>query len=546
MRTYKGILLFVAALAATLGASAQTFPAPNYFDELFRPPRAATQVPGSEGLQDAIVDGKLTLSLDQAVRFMLQNNTDIRINQLQFSQSSFAVQRAYGPFDPVLTSSFSPQRSVSPSLTALAGAATLSSLSQPTSATYSQTFQTGTNLNINFNTLRSTTNSSFATFNPSFSSGATFTLSQQLLRGRNMSIVRAPIFIARRNVAQSRANFETQINEAIVNVINQYWDLMQAKKNLDVQRDSLKLGEQSYQRDKRALELGALSPLDIYRSEGTVAQRKLAVIQAEYAIKPLEDQLRRTIGADLDADIASREIVLSENVQPTGELRVLDMGTALDMALKRRPELEAVRQQLAIDDINAHVATDRLKPDFSVSGFYSSNGIGGNQIDTSTGTPIFIPGGFADSLDQVGSFNFPTYGVTFSLRLPIRNRQAQADLGSALVSKRSDLYQMRSRQQAVNQDVRNSVNQLEESKAAITAASTARDLAQKTLAAEQRKYELGAETIFFVLDAQNQLEQAEQSYVQSLIGYQKALASLDRATGTLLDKNQVVIDDLTK
>src|SRR6185312_1851767 len=103
MRTCKGIFLFVVAFAATVSATAQTFPTPNYFDQLFRPPRAATQVPGSEGLQDAVVDGKLTLSLDQTVRLMLQNSTDIRINQLQFSQTAFAVKRAYGPFDPVLT-----------------------------------------------------------------------------------------------------------------------------------------------------------------------------------------------------------------------------------------------------------------------------------------------------------------------------------------------------------------------------------------------------------------------------------------------------------
>ena len=101
--------------------------------------------------------------------------------------------------------------------------------------------------------------------------------------------------------------------------------------------------------------------------------------------------------------------------------------------------------------------------------------------------------------------------------------------GQRCVAKRSDLYQLRSREQAVNQDVRNAVNKLEESKLAIEAAKTARDLAQKTLAAKQRKYELGAQTIFFVLDAQNVLEQEEQNYVQSTIGYQKAIASASTA-----------------
>jgi len=74
-------------------------------------------------------------------------------------------------------------------------------------------------------------------------------------------------------------------------------------------------------------------------------------------------------------------------------------------------------------------------------------------------------------------------------------------------------------------------------------AAEARDLAKKSLQAEQRKYELGAETIFFVLDAQNTLEQAEQSYVQAQISYKVALAALDHATGTLLENNRVLISD---
>src|SRR5437588_4306397 len=321
MKRFREIFAFLIAIVMlSVAAAAQTFPAPNYFDQIFRPPQAATQVPGSQGIEDLIKEGKLSLDLEQTVRLMLLNNTDLRIDQLQFQQTRFAVQKAYGPFDPMFISSFSPQRQTSPSTSSLVGALTLSSLSQPLNAGYSQTFQTGTNLNIAFNTLRSTTNSSFATFNPSFSSGSTFSLTQPLLRGRALRINRAPIVIARRNVEQSRANFETQINEAILNVINQYWALVQARKNLDVLRDSLKLGEESYKRDKRALELGALSPLEIYRSEGTVAQRKLAVIQAEYAIRPLEDQLRRTIGADLDPSTASIEIDLTENAEPAGEL----------------------------------------------------------------------------------------------------------------------------------------------------------------------------------------------------------------------------------
>jgi len=534
---------FVLVTFASL-LNAQTFPSPQYFQHSFRFPHVQTQLSGTQSLDDYIVDGKLRLSLQDAIRLMLLNNTDVRISQGQLDQFSFGVGRAYSAFDPVLNASFTPQRSTQPTTSSLQGAQTLSQLQQQTNFSYNQQFQSGTNFSVGFSTQRFTTNSSFALFNPSFTSGATFTVGQHLLRGRGYVVNHGAILIAQRNVKQARANFEAQLNDSILGVINQYWNLVEAQKNLAVVQDSLHLAEESYKHDKRALELGALSPLDIYRSEATVAQRRLQVIQAEYAVKPLEDQFRRTIGADLDSRAGALDLELGENAEVSGDLVSEDIPTAIETALSKRPELEAVRQQLANDDTGIYVAHNNLQPDLSLTGAYTSNGIGGNVIDTSTGAPVVVArGGLLDALGQVGGFGFPTYSVGLNLQLPIRNRRAEADLGSALVSRRSDLYQLRSRQQAITLEVRNAVHQLEVSKLSLSAAADALDLAKKTLAAEQRKYELGAETIFFVLDAQSTVQQAEQSYLQAQIGYQLALAQLDHATGNLLEHNRVLISD---
>ena len=540
-RILCAVLVFLTFLPI---GNAQTFPSPEYFQRFFHYPHVLTQLAGPESLDQYIVDGKLRLTLQDAIRLMLLNSTEVRINQSQFDQSSFGIGRAYSAFDPVFTASFTPTRSAQPTTTALAGAQTLSTLQQQSNFVYNQQFQTGTNYSIQFSTQRATTNSSFATFNPSFTSGATFSVGQHLLRGRGYVVNHGPILIAQRNIKQARANFEAQLNDSILSVINQYWNLVGAQKNLEVVQDSLKLAEQSYAHDKRALELGALSPLDIYRSESTVAQRRLQLIQAEYAIKPLEDQLRRTLGADLDSRAGALDINLLESAEVSADLATADIPTALESALAKRPELEAVRQQLANDDTNVYIAHNNLQPDLNLTGAYTSNGIGGNVIDNSGGTAVIVSrGGLLDALDQVGGFGFPTYTLGVNLRLPIKNHQAEADLGSALVSKRSDLYQLRSRQQAIAMEVRNAVHQLEESKLSLAAAANALDLAKKTLAADQRKYELGAETIFFVLDAQNSVQQAQQSYVQAEIGYQMSLAALDHATGNLLDHNRVLIAD---
>jgi outer membrane protein TolC len=131
--------------------------------------------------------------------------------------------------------------------------------------------------------------------------------------------------------------------------------------------------------------------------------------------------------------------------------------------------------------------------------------------------------------------------MSLQLRLPFRNNAAQADLGNALVSKRRSLYQMRGLQQNIDTQVQNAVHDLEQAELVIAAAQASRDLANKNLSAEERKYQLGAETIFFVLDAQNQLSQAELSLVQAQISYQRALAEVDHATGTLLDKHKISV-----
>ncbi len=525
-------------------AGAQTFPTPKYFQRFFVRPEMPAQVPGSKGIEGYVVDGKLRLGLEDMIALTLANNTDVRISSLQLQVSAFGLQKAYQPFDPIFTTSFRPARSTSmatnTTLDGVSAATAATSLTHSLSFGYSQTFQTGTGYGVTLSSNRSASNNIYQTVNPSISSALTISLSQPLLRGRGLLPNRAPIVIARRNLQQSRADFEAGLNDTISRAVNQYWDVVQSRQELEVMRKSLDLADASYKRDKRALELGALSPLDIFRSESQVAQRKLAVVQAEYRLKQLEDDFRRTIGADLDSRFSALPIELTESAQTTGELPIVEERAAMENALTKRPELESLRLQLANDGTSLQVANNNLKPDLSFSGYYTSNGV--NQIITPDGQ--VVRGGYGDALDQLRGFSYPSYGVSLQLRLPLRNRGAEADLGNALVSRTRDLYSMRQRTQTITLEVRNSVNQIEGAKLSIQAAQASLDLAKKNLEAEQRKYELGAETIFFVLDAQNQLAQAEQSLVQAEIDYQRALTALDRATGDLLEKHRVQISNI--
>lgn len=513
------------------------------FHGLTNPTAVSGILPAAQHLSDYVVSGKLTLGLYDAIILALANNTQIRFNELQIENAKYSLLSKFAPFDPLATGSFNAQRSVVNAALELQGASTLSSLTQTTQFLYQQTFQTGTNIQAGFNATKLSTNDNFYFFNPSIISGLTFQFTQPLLRNRGLFPNRAPIVIARRNLRQSKAYFEAQVNDAILQVVGQYWNVVEAAGTLDVQREAVDEADASYKHDKRALELGALSPLDIYRSEATVAARRVDVIQAEYALKQQEDTLRMTIGADLDPYYRALDLVLTEQPAPAGEMLTLDAGTALQQALARRPEISATDLALANDRTGIRFAHNQLQPDLNLTGLYTSNGLGGNQIDPTTGT-VIVPGGFGASLSQLFGFGYPTYSATLALNFPIKNRAGQAQLGSALVSRQQDLYTRRQEQETITLQVTNAVHQLEEAKLSVAAANVALDLAKKDLAAEQRKYELGSVTIFFVLDAQNQLALAEASLLNAEIGYQLAVASVDHATGGLLDRYQVKIAEL--
>jgi HAE1 family hydrophobic/amphiphilic exporter-1 len=333
------------------------------------------------------------------------------------------------------------------------------------------------------------------------------------------------------------------VSDAILRLISQYWNVVQAKGNFEVSLKSQDAADASYKRDKRALELGALPPLDIYRSESQVAARRVQTIQSEYQLKQAEDALRFTLGAEMDPVLRALDLELTE-LPARDALLNIDSATALQQALENRPELEMMRQALANDDTSIQLAHNNLLPDLKLSGTYSSNGLGGNQFDANN--QLISRGGLGDSLSQLLGFGFPSYGFTLTLNLPIKNRGAQADLGNFLVSRRHDLFAERRLREQIVLQVTSAIHQLEQAKLSVAASQVALELSKKNLGAEQRKIELGEKTSFFVLDAQTQVAQEESNLLQAEANYEIAVAAMQYATGNLLEPYQIQIKELMR
>jgi outer membrane protein len=542
-------LVLIAILLCLTGSilSAQTVRERETFRGLTSPETLSNALPGPKYMQEHIVDGKLSLTLQDAVVLTLINNSNVRLQELNIETAKYALLGAYSPFDPFVQGSFNSQGQFSQAFTQLAGAPTLSTLNQVTQLTYNQTLETGTNFQVNFNANKFSSNSSYNFINPYITSFLGFQFTQPLLRNRWLFANRAPLVIARRNLRSSRALFEAQVSGTIQQVVGQYWNVVQARGNLAVAQKSMDAAEATYNHDKRALELGALPPLDIYRSESQVADRRVQVIQGEYSLKQAEDTLRQTLGADADPYFRALDLNLTDLPESEVELRNIDIATALQEALQKRPELEVARESLANDDTSIRLAHNNLLPDLRLGGNYSGNGLGGNQYNIYDTPPqLTSTGGFSDSLNQLFGFGYPSWGFSLTLNLPVKNRSGQAALGSALVSRRRDLYTERQIREQITFDVSNAVHQLEQAKISMAANKEAVELARKTMAAEQRKYELGTGQIFLVLEAQTELAAAEQSLLQAEISYRVAVAAVDFATGNLLEPYGVQIAELTR
>src|ERR1700724_3524264 len=254
-------------------------------------------------LKGFVVDGKLRLSRRDAIVLTLENNSAVRIQETQIESSKFALLGAHAPFDPVLTAYYNINSASSAPFSQLQGTGAASTFiwtTQNAQFNYAETFETGTNIQAGLTSNNNYTNNSFYLFNPYVTSSLTFQVMQPLLKNGWLFANRAPLTIARRNLQQSRANFAAEVNNNVLQAVGQYWSVIEARGNLEVARRSMDAAEATYKHDKRALELGALPPLDIYRSESQVASRRVQVIQSEYTLKQAEDALRMTIGTDQD------------------------------------------------------------------------------------------------------------------------------------------------------------------------------------------------------------------------------------------------------
>ncbi|MGA2723723.1 MAG: TolC family protein [Bryobacteraceae bacterium] len=544
--SFTGILLTVSALAQI-----SSFPKPSYFRETFQKTQTKVELKDPVRLKDFVVDGKLELSLKQFLELAMANNTDIQLQLISVEIPRNNILAAFGVWDPKALASFSTTRSttVPTNATTAENAASLTkSLTQPYALQYSQTIPEGLSYTASFSGAKSSQTNSYNNYNPALTANMRFSVTQPLIQNFGSYVNRIPLMTAQSNYRISDYAMRVQLLTFVNIAETAYWNAIMARENVRVAVSGQDNAEALLKYMQKELGLGALSPLDIFNPEQSLANAQLSVSQAKWALDQAEDTLRHQMGADLDPAVRKLPIVLTESMDmKPAESMTVDAEQAVAKALVNHPALRQALQKLDVDDLGIQSAKNGLLPNLSFSLYYQSNGTGGlynpglSTIAGAGTVSAVVPGGIADALDQMFGFSYPTYYAALTLNLPIKNRAASAAMATATVQKKTDMLNMRNQAQAVRLNILTAASKLEGSKEQLKLAQVAMDFAQKNLDAENTKFQLGTDTNQDVILAQNSLVQAESAVVTNRIGVKMNLLNLWTQTGELLDERGIVV-----
>jgi HAE1 family hydrophobic/amphiphilic exporter-1 len=526
---------------------------------------------------------RVMLTLRDAVLMALENNRDVEIERLNVQLNEFDVRAAEGVYDPSLVTNLYYDRRNTPVASILAGGENGGLLTDDVaiSAGITQRLQKyGGTLQATFNNDRATTQNTFNSINPQYTSTLNLNFTQPLLKNRTIDPARRQIKLAKKRLDISDSQFRQRAIEIISQVQRAYWDLVFARRDREIKSESVDLARTQLEHNQRLVEAGTLAPADIISARVELERRVDESEAALEAIQRAENALKALTLQPDKTELWNSELVPVEKPQ-VDSTAGLPLEDATRLALENRPEMEQYRLRGELNKVDVDYFRDQAKPqvDFFVN--YGTIGLAGNPrtepnfftissamttdrinqliqfvnaqpnapttpislLPTATITPLpdFLVGSNGQSLANLFKNDFRVWRVGVNITLPLRNRTAEANLGRSLAEGRQIDAQRQRTEQQIQVEVRNALQAVETAKLRVEAATKSRENAELQYQSEQRKFDAGQSTNFFVLDRQNALIAARGRELKALTDYTKAVAELQRSLSTTLSSNNVSV-----
>src|SRR2546423_9267903 len=538
-----------------------------------------------------ISTNSVTLSMNDAIRKALQNNNDIEVarDDVRFAeQQLIGLQGVYEPIfgiTPQLIKNITPQQS-SLGGSGTSGKTTTTIFNWNPSVTKSFEKGGGT-YTLTFANSRTNTSNSFNLINPFFSSNLSLQITQPLLRNRSIDSNRHGIRVQKVRLEQTDSDFRQRTIAIISQVQAAYWNLVFALRNQQNQLDSLNVARQNMHNIEAEISAGAKAPLDRAQVQTDIATREANLYTATQQVSVSENTLKQLMLRDPQSPDWSAQLMPTDT--PSFDMAPVNLSAALDDAHKNRTELHRLSLQKDINSVDLQFYQNQTLPQVDIQSTVAATGLAGTALGLPAGThgpfiagnpasttnafllsqiqdiqrraafpvatvPTVASSGVAPNLgggyckDLAKLFGFGTRNITVGVAIsfPFHNKTAEANLAGARIQREQLEASYRSQDQAVEMDVRNASQAVDTAQKRVVASRAARESAEQQLAGEQKLYEVGRSTTFLLLQRQQELTDARTAELQSQTDYNKALADLQRATGSTLRVNNVVVDNPTK
>ncbi|MDI9612709.1 MAG: TolC family protein [Acidobacteriota bacterium] len=538
-------------IAQEAASSGNTAAAESGADDLPPLPQSPIETAQNDGTA-------LPLSLQDLTRLALEQNLDIAISDTNEQLRQQAILQQHGSYDPQLTAQVGLISRKNANTTQYDRSA--ESFNKNDSASWNFTFRqpvkTGGTFQASWNSSRSESNSTAMVFNPSYQSSFNLQFSQPLWRNLRIDSNRANLKLANLDLTLTDSEFKQKVTDTISNIQTAYWDLVSAIRNYDIRRNSVKLAQINLRDSRKKVEVGTSAPIDVTDAEATVASREVELISAEETILRAQNSLRALVSNDRNADIWRKVIVPTD--QPDFKEFKVDVDTAINTALKNRPELQQADLNLQQLDIRKRLNENNRKWQVDLTGQFGSNGTAGPQgcqknqftgecvLDPNTQLPILLTppalvGGIGNAYKTMWTEGYTNWQIQLQVTIPLRNRSIDAQLAQQNIQKRQQLMNIRKMEQSIQVEIRNALQSLETSRKQVETSGVARRLARERLEGEEKRFQAGLSQNYLVLQRQNELSSAEYQELQSLIRYKQAVVTVQKAMYTLLESSDFAI-----
>jgi outer membrane protein TolC len=461
-------------------------------------------------------------------------------------QSTLGGGTPVSSYDPALTVATGIEHLTEPlSSTQIYGVPSLQLNTAQVNASYTQAFPTGTSISFAFNNNRQTTNSPDFFLSPALNTYYRFTFQQQLLAGFGFGPNLRYLHIAKNNKKISDIAFKNQIIATVTQVENMYWDLVNAYEQARVNEQSLAFANQTLENAKKQLQLESIPELDVMKAEAEVSRRDQDLTVARTSLQLQESLMKNALTKSLDdPTLGEMPVVPTDRMQTT--------NTETDTG---KPILDLIaeglqnRPELLETDIDlANRQISRKAERNALLPTLSLVGFYGGSglaglVPPGVTTTSTSPTDLTGAWQTAFNNSSPDYFVGLNLNIPFRNRVAKADQYRSELEYRQASLRKEQLKKQIRIEIRNAQYALEQSHARVESARKARDLAERSFEITKKEQDLGSGSSYQTMTAQRDLSVAELDLVTAMTTYQKARVELDRTTGATLEHNGVLIQD---